>query len=400
MATINVADLQPAVDIEQASRHLELLHGGAPGYLSLVLLGAEISRGRSAERHAFTYCDDIWPAVDDPYKQSRALEDLQDVVNQRWNVYTACSTFGTPPEKGRGTRADICSVPGVWADLDVKPGTEGYFQDVSELQSYVACLPTPTLQVASGSGGLHAYWLTHERLDPVEGERLLKKWLDFLRAESYGHVIENVMDTTRILRLAGTVRWPKRGGEDIVEPRLVSIAREGPLYPTAELELLAESAHEQANSLRNEIKQRRSAAEMQRRESLESRGLPLDVYDHAVRMFNAEQDWGVLLERTGWTLFTDQREGPARCRYWTRPGKSTSDGKSASTDFTSEAGITSNVMTLYSQDPSLIDLWENAGSSDATGICTKYSYTLKRLFEGNEPLLLQEIVRGNGGLIE
>src|SRR5206468_6287340 len=151
MVTVPAAALKPAVDVAQASRHLEILHGGAPGFCSLNLLG----NGRH-ERHCFFKASTL---VDEPASYGASREALQDVVDARWNVYTALSTFAQIPSKGRGTRADVLSVPGVWADLDVKPDTEGYFTSVTQLETYVARLPRPTLDVASGSGGRHLYWL-------------------------------------------------------------------------------------------------------------------------------------------------------------------------------------------------------------------------------------------------
>lgn len=394
MVVSTVADLLPAVDVAQASYHLEALHAGAPGFMSLVLLG----NGRR-ERHGFTSLTEL-RGVNDFNAVAHSAAALQEVVDERWNVYTACSSFREPPERGRGTRTDIASVPGVWCDLDVKPTVEGYFQTEAELLAYQATLLIPTLEIASGSGGRHLYWLTYpdQRLDAADGQELLVAWLDHLRMMAQGGVIENVHDTTRILRLAGTTRWPKTAGDVVEMPRRVELRSVGPRYHAAELKMLASAAHEAASEARNEARRSRSEAEERARVVLSERGLPMELYDVTVRTFNVRQDWAGLLEPTGWTLFSDQRGGAARCRYWTRPGKSISDGKSASTDYVTDDGVVTGRMTIYTNDKELHDLWENAGTGDSHGLCSKYGYALRRIFHGDETALLRAIAAGHGRL--
>jgi hypothetical protein len=370
MTTVHATALQPDVDVAQASRHLEILHGGAPGFGSIVLLGND-----KHERHCFFDTSEL---VDKPTLAVASREALQDVVDARWNVYTALSTFGSIPQRGRGTRADVLSVPGVWADVDVKPDIEGYFASEDEALRYVARLPRPTLEVASGSGGRHLYWLTHERLDAHGGQELLLAWLDFLRAESAGATVENVHDTTRVLRLAGTVRWPK-ANDSTPMPHPVELLREGPRYHDGELKMLAGQAHREARARREEARTLRTEAEERRRRDITARGLHVESFERVVRTFNDIQDWESLLSAAGWTLHSDQRATSARCRYWTRPGKESSDGKSASTDFTDSTGKTSRLMTVYTKDPALIALWENADTHDGVGLCSKWKFATKCL---------------------
>ena len=369
MPTIPASALQPHVDVAQASHHLEILFGGSSGFGSLILLGA----GRR-ERHSFFNAEELH---DDPSTVADSCEALQDVVNNRWNVYTSMATFTDTPDKGRGKRTDVSSVPGVWADIDVKPDTEGYFTCEDDVANFLQKLPRPTLEIASGSGGRHLYWLTHTRVEARAGQELLLAWLDFLRSvDSY--TIENVHDTTRILRLAGTVRWPKLG-ETITMPRKVEILNEGPLYHTDELTILASPAHAQARKKREDARQRRSEERDSDRGRLARRGLSLETFERVVMVFNAAQDWEPLLLAAGWTLHSDEREGSGRCRYWTRPGKSSADGKSASTDFVNGDGATSRLMSVYTKDPSLLPLWENADSHDGVGLVSKWKFATKSL---------------------
>lgn len=382
------AALSPDVDPSQASHHLRVLHGDAAGYVSLVLLGAE-----RRERHSFFE----WPeAIPVDYNASR--QGLQETTDARWNVYVGCSTYRQIPARGRGNRGDVLEVPGVWADLDVKPGTEGYFQTEAELLEYVQRLPVPTLEVASGSGGRHLYWLTNERMDGAHGQNLLHAWLDYLRYWSGGKTIENVQDSTRILRLAGTIRWPKIEGDTMDMPRAVELIREGPRYHGEELVTASEDAHAEAEETRRNVRVLLQRQDDERRSDLSSQGLRLEIYDGLVREFNKQQDWGAMLEQSGWTLVSDDRGGISRCRYWARPGKSALDGKSSSTDFMHEDGNVSNVMSIYSNDPSVADLWLNAGTTDMHGVCSKWHFALTRLYGGDEDRLIRDAVAGRGRL--
>jgi hypothetical protein len=361
------------VDVEQASHYLNMLYGNATGFGSLILLG----NGRR-ERHCFF---DAAELDDDPTTLDASLDALQDVVDEQWNVYASMATFERVPERGRGTRADVASVPGVWADVDVKPGVEGYLASESDVPLVLKNLPTPTLEVASGSGGRHLYWLTHDRLDPKTGQELLHAWLDFLRDWS-PVTIENVHDTTRILRLPGTVRWPKVADQVAPMPHKVEILREGPRYQLDELRTLSEVSHERAVVQRKETHERYVLDRKRREFVLRERGLVeerLEAFRSAEATFNSRQDWEPLLTAAGWQLHSDERGGSARCRYWTRPGKNVLDGKSASTDFTSDDGTTSCVMSIYSNEPSLLPLWENADTYDGVGIVTKWKFATRCL---------------------
>lgn len=373
-------EFRPLVDAEQATLHLERLHRNAKGYGSLVLLGWP-----RRERHSFYSLHEMVRSVD----LATSSAGLQDFVDQRWNVYTACSTFGTTPVRGRGTRSEIGSVPGVWADFDVKPDTEDYFHTEDQLMEYLGELPRPTLSVASGSGGRHLYWLTHERLKPDTGQELLHAWLDYLRSLSAGHSIENVQDTPRILRLAGTVRWPKDQDPQCSVPRRVELLdADGPRYHVGELETRAQEAHEAAQRIRGKLQLESEAAKQRFIAEFEKVNLGEASAKFIKQSFDHAITWDELLLETGWTLHSDRRNTEAQCRYWTRPGKTVMDGKSASTDWES-----STSMVIYSQDPSLADLRENMGSSDAHAVCSKWHYAKIMIYGGDEQALIADTKR-------
>lgn len=379
--------LRPHVDVAQASHYLQILYGQTTGFGSLILLG----NGRR-ERHCFFNVEEL---RDDPTAVDASWEALQEVVDAGWNVYASMATFRELPDKGRGTRSYVRNIPGVWADIDVKPDIEGYPASSDDVATLLSRLPPPSLEIASGSGGRHLYWLTHQPLDGVKGAQLLVMWLDFLR-DIAGFTIENVHDTTRILRVPGTTRWPKVADAVQPMPQRVTIVREGPRYHADELWTYAEASHYAARARRKEIKAQRALEKSVRNHLLTPAGVTAATYYESE--FDKNQDWDTLLLRDGWTLHSDVTNTSARCRFWTRPGKAASDGKSASTDFTNELGETSRRMSIYSNDPGLRNLWENASSHDEVGICSKWQFALVRLYNGDEKRLLQDVARNHGRL--
>src|SRR5882757_597789 len=379
----------PHVDPEMASEHLQILHGSAQGLISLVLLGSE-----KRERHCFFSTDDI---EETSYEDSQ--HGLQDVAGEQWNIYIACSTFKERPEKGRGNRDNVLSIPGVWADLDVKPDTEGFFHSTEEIDRYMELLPQPTIEITTGSGGKHLYWLTppDHPLSAIDGSKLLIQWRDFLLYEAQALSIDFVQDSARIMRLAGTLRWPKGTDDHIQTPRLVEIKKVGPRCDVKELRLISAFAHQKMTVLREQQHAERSAIVGKRHEEMENQGADLNLYKAAVGRFNALQDWGSLLEKTGWTLHSDERDKSAHCRFWIRPGKGLGASKSAATDFIYSDGIPFYGMTIYSNDPSMEDIIEEKDSSEHD-ICSKWNYALKRLFNNDEADLYMTVVENGGTL--
>lgn len=382
--------LLPSVDAAAASEHLSLLHAGATGFVSLVVMRA---------RHVNWAFSEASLAQQATVPLGAGTAALQDVVDDRWNVYTACAAFHEVPERGRGCTNDVGSVPGAWADIDVKPGLEGCFQTEAEALAYLARIPLPpTLVVGSGSGGRHAYWLLHPdlRADLRSGRWLLQCWRDLLLEKAGGIEVDAVQDPARVLRLAGTVRWPKAEEQGGMPRPVELLVSDGPRYNLDELLVEARPAFEAAQAARVAARDRANA-EHERWSSALGRYSEATIasYHRLIETFNQYQDWAALLEPTGWTLFADERGRFANCRYWTRPDKSVRDGKSAATDYTDETGKTSSLLTLYSEDPALADLVEYT-SAMGRRVCTKYHYALVRLFNGDEGALHQEIRNGGG----
>lgn len=378
MTTGTLEDLYPTVDTEAATAHLDQLHTGGTGYISLVAM-----RGRRVS-HGFSPIHTLAERV--PIREGQ--DALQEVVNERFDLYTACATFSEIPERGRGRVTDVSTIPGVWADLDVKPNLEGHFHSEQEIMNYLDQFPKPTLLINSGSGGRHAYWLVHPEtrhvLDHSSGSNLLVMWRDFLLSKAGGLEIDNVQDTTRILRLAGSVRWPKIG--ETRPPALVSLEiGDGPRYYIDFLRIEATEAHEAAITER-QARRQAMAAERHRNEELEARygRRAIDQFNQDMANFNQYTDWATLLEPDGWTLFTDRGD----CRYWTRPGKDVRDGKSAATDYLDERGHQSHLMTIYSEDAGLADIVETVTPAGRR-VCSKWHYAKIRKFHQDETELLR-----------
>lgn len=158
------------------------------------------------------------------------------------NSYMAVCRF----ERGSlRRRADsVVLVPGVWADLDIKPGASDQPHDGAELETIMAALPRPTMLVDSGSGGMHPYWLLPEMSSETEEcKALLQRWHQYLnvtasRALGRSIAVDSVFDLARIMKVPGTWRWPK-GSEDRSPVRL--LIDDGPRYDFAQLWELSET---------------------------------------------------------------------------------------------------------------------------------------------------------------
>jgi putative DNA primase/helicase len=161
-------------------------------------------------------------------------------------------------------------MPGTWADVDVKPELPTAVHDEKELARVLRALPRPTVIVNSGSGGLHLYWLLREPTDDVERAATLQRlWIGHLSraaGEALGREVrlDAVKDLSRVLRLPGTVRWPKKEGE---RPTLVELVHaDGARYALEELEaqvpeeLRREPERVRVGEVRIDVSDRRLAA--------------------------------------------------------------------------------------------------------------------------------------------
>lgn len=401
---IRFTDALPFVDFDQLRTHLETLHTGGEGAICLVRFASGDPESRWL--HSWSELDANAQPPDDV---DRSLWRQCITHGQKqWQFYTALCTFKRPQgvnREGRPLwyrRAEKYAkqVPGVWADLDVKPGLDGHFQTRDELDAFLAKLPPPTMLVDSGSGGCHAYWLLqrHAPAGPAM-KNTLRGWHEHLQ-ELAGHVlIDNVQECARILRLAGTVRWAKpdelRAGAAPFS-RVVLRYSDGPRYTVNQLAELAGPAYERRAERERAIRDAYLADRERLIAALESEGLQRDNRAFIEQQFNALQDWGVLLERAGWRLVADQRGtgGSSACRYWNRPGHPDPNRGSASTDFENRT-----TMSLFSAEtPQLEQLVDRTLPHGKFPLTTKYRFALVALYDGDEEALVVDIHKNGGTL--
>lgn len=123
---------------------------------------------------------------------------------------------GTTTLHGRGRREDVADLPCLWADIDWKD--IGHKTDDDRLptpeqaREMAAGFPLELGVVVASGGGLHAYLLLNEALDPSSAEHLdlLLRWKGWWMREAKraGFSIDAgvLADTTRVLRIPGTLR--------------------------------------------------------------------------------------------------------------------------------------------------------------------------------------------------
>jgi len=214
----------PEPEVDQAVRFLDALHGPGAGRGDVVftLLG-------SGRRQRNVGIPD-WPGA--------TLDGL--VLDA--DVYVAPCRFapGRPGAPDSRKQRDAVWVPGVWADLDVKPDQPEKPRSGDELERVLAALPAPTLLVGTNRTNRHAYWLFPEGLtDARRASRLTLGWiahLSRLATQVLGRPIrfDSVQDLARVLRLPGLVRRPKGLSEAPVLVQL--LAADGPRYPPDKVE--------------------------------------------------------------------------------------------------------------------------------------------------------------------
>ena len=137
-------------------------------------------------------------------------ETLKFAAVSRSELFLRATTVKRVPNAGRGGSKLAGEIPGVWLDIDFREGEAKDFRypprdRVAEL---LAELPDPSATVETG-GGLHCYWKLAAPVDTLENTDLLECW--FRRCnnvwQSYGYLLDNVLNPDRLLRLPGSVNW-------------------------------------------------------------------------------------------------------------------------------------------------------------------------------------------------
>jgi hypothetical protein len=280
------------------------------------------------------------------------LKELIFGETESWNLY-----FGVGPIKEdvelfkRGKEDNIAYLPGVWADIDVK---EKGFKDQQEITDFLASLPyVPSIIVSSGSGGVHAYW---KLVWGEEGSKdLAERWWSYLDEAAGDRSIDKLIDATRILRLPGSVYFPKEGSSGKTGSVKLIYASDI-TYTTQQLTELSQAAYDAKNKKRERVISEDF-----------NQNLDMDLFAHNLlggfggnrwKMWRALSElegyvnehitWDEILEPHGWTFLRDLSDN--RGREVARPGR---NEKSAVVDYED-----SPVMSLLSlaEETGLADL--------------------------------------------
>jgi hypothetical protein len=312
----------------------------------------------------------------------KMLESLIfDKDGTKWNLY-----FGIAPIKEditltqRGSEDNVAYVPGMYADIDVKDG--GFSSQDEIIQFLFSLTLTPTIVVGSGSGGVHAYW----KLAPGEEgtKHLIERWWAYLDETAGEKNIDKLFDLTRILRIPGTVYFPKEGtGSKVGAVEILYLT--GNTYTVEQVTEISSDAFQIKYDKRKKLISKDANARMEMdgvaRELLSKRGKNqwqmwraiAEVEDYV----NDHMPWSEILLPYGWTHMRTLRDGS---NEWARPGRKE---RSAVVDYED-----SPVMSLLSSSPEtgLEDL------KDAGIPITKYRALLRLKFNDQDRTMVDFII--------
>lgn len=316
--------------------------------------------------------------------ENSGLDDLIWDEDTFFDLYFGVSTLTeTPPEGKRGGLKHVRHVPGVWIDLDVKPGS---FESEEDALALLRSLPlAPTAIVSTGLGGMHGYWRFRRPVHCDEGKELALKWWALVSEHAGDRFVDRLCDPSRVLRVPGALRWPK--STDPGDPRVTCselIECSGVSYHKSEISDAATAAWQVHEIKHHEIRERTSASKRLSEDTLNKLNLS-NPWLRAVTLaeledkFNETYSWDSLLIPKGWTKLREDDEGRI---FWSRPG----DGvrKSATTDWPDSP----NVMSLFSTAPEtgLGDLHESGV------LLTKYRVWIELYWNGDDQGALQSLI--------
>ena len=140
-----------------------------------------------------------------------AAGDLDDT-----QLYFSVSVVAAEGPK-RGTAADVQRVPGIWADLDVKPGGLPDWDTARAVVETLAdMLGTDPVVLVNSGHGLQPRWLVEpdDSGDVARMARILARFGELTRfvCRRYGGSADSVHDVSRVLRAPGTwnLKQPER----------------------------------------------------------------------------------------------------------------------------------------------------------------------------------------------
>lgn len=303
---MDMVEQEPKLDLDQVKQWLEMLHGDSTGLIHVCATGNWSGQA----------CNTIDEAVN--------CVRLWDLNAQ--GIYVRVTTVKEPPSAGsRGSESDTACLPALWADIDIagsghktdKPLPNNEEKAVRIITE--SGLPKPTLWVHSG-GGLYPYWFLSEPHCPEDLDRikiLSRSWHKIIQhsAEQLGWFYgTEVADLSRVLRIPGTVN---RKIPD--HPRMCQLVTDegsGTHFTIEELyeieaELIAKLPQPEPKVLQTARLVREPQEGLTPGDAIES------------------EPWDSQLLLGGFEWQVHHQSGDIT--YWTRPGKSTREGWSATT---------------------------------------------------------------------
>lgn len=342
--------------------------------------------GRAVPRYVHAPVADVIDVI-----EKHGIDELVYESGQNWNLFCGVGVMRKPPtgkdgepsRRKKGGRHDISRVPGVWVDLDVdKPE---FFDDEEECLQFLRALPRdlrPSIVVATGTGGVHAYWKTDRPLAAREAETLCTRWWVYLSSRTH-RKIDKLVNADRIMKLPGTVRWPKTTGDAPTLVRLLAASADW----RVKIDRLMEATEPAYADFLADIEERKAAIAETRKKAVATLrgGSTSGRWDKLMTLaviedqFNEMYSWDDILPPLGWTKLEQDSQGRDQ---WARPGLDEWElHKSAATDYEG-----SHVMSLFSdsEDTGLARL------KDTQVALTKYRVYVECVWHGDEAGFVQE----------
>jgi hypothetical protein len=292
--------------------------------------------------------------------------------SRRQGLYHAVGvTKQRPPAGKRGSARDVDAIPGAWADFDVR---EDSFRDWAHIFDVISAMDRlgigPQIIVSTGSGGAHCYWRANGGMNPQEAlmhSTRIRRWVQ----ANYAVKVDNVAQENRIMRLPGSIRFPKSSKDLMRSPVLVGMPRNDAVFADfTALQVVTEDAW---RAVEDRIGEQRSRVtwdwdravdislqefSLRDHEDLDADGFGVSAGEAdegwAGRYkrfsfeiaFNRDVTWSQILEPKGWVKFGEP-DSQGR-QSWTRPGAGPKNPRSAVTDWEQSP----NVMSLLSDSES------------------------------------------------
>ena len=292
----------------------------------------------------------------------------------------------------RVTNTDLDYVIGVIGDFDVKDNS---FASTEQIYEYLASLELePTITVESGSGGVHAWWKfdtsAYGAVRPEFGREIAHRWWSYLNAmaANYGAQVDQLYDTARMMRLPGSIHWPRNGNGT---PSKVTLTKhDGPSH--SPLRMMEVSSDAWSGRLVKVAKTRESDKQMRVAAEEYASMLSGDKWSQLMAIagvedyFQEKVPWQNILEPAGWTYTRTDSVGRDE---WARPGRE--GEKSACVNWEESPHVMSLLST--SHDTNLLDLL------DAEIPLTKWRVSLRLNFKDDYQAMVRwtlELMKSEG----